>query len=372
MSYADDGLRVLVRELGETPLEAIEEHLLVERQPPPDPDELGADEVVIEVRAAGVGWVDLIMASGQYQHVPEPPYTPGVEFAGTLAWKGAAVEGWSLGDEVLVDGLLTGPRSLGRHRRWGGFASFAVAPAAALIRKPAGLDFDQASVLLAAYETAYHCLIYRGRLRAGDVVLVHGASGSTGLAAVHLAKLSGAIVIATGRSPDKLDVVLAQGADHAICTGDEGVGIAGLRDAVKALTSGRGVDVVFDPVGGPISVQSMRCVAFGARFLVVGWAATPFVAKGKGGRGAPNANQLPTNLIMMKSLDVLGCPAAISAHRDPRMRAERLQRVLGWAERGAITPHVAATFPLSRVADAMRAKWMSEAVGGIVLRPTSA
>lgn len=141
------------------------------------------------------------------------------------------------------------------------------------------------------------------------------------------------------------------------------------RDDVKALTDGRGVDVVYDGVGGEISVESLRCVRFGARFLIVGWAATPFVAKGKGGRGAPNANVLPTNLIMMKGLDVLGCPTVISTVNDPSLRAPRLAQILAWAEAGAIVPHVSHVFPLAEFATAMRAKWTGEVIGGCVLHP---
>ena len=194
-------------------------------------------------------------------------------------------------------------------------------------------------------------------------MLIHGASGATGLAAVQVAKLLGATVIATGRSPAKLAVVEAQGADHVIDSKGS------FRDEVKALTGGRGVDVVYDGVGGDISLESLRCVRFGARFLIVGWAATPFVANGKGQRGAPNANQLPTNLIMMKGLDVLGCPTVISTVDDPPIRAPRLAQVLAWAEAGQIRPHVSHVFPLAEFKAAMRAKWNGEVIGGCVLHP---
>jgi len=138
---------------------------------------------------------------------------------------------------------------------------------------------------------------------------------------------------------------------------------------VKALTGGRGVDVVYDGVGGDVSVESLRCVRFGARYLVVGWAATPFVARGKGMRGAPNANQLPTNLIMMKGLDVLGCPTVISTVHDPSLRPPRLAYVLAWAAEGTLRPHVSHVFPLGDFKEPMRAKWRGEVVGGCVLRP---
>ncbi len=365
-----DGQRVVVSELGETPLDAIDRFISLERMPTPDTASLEATDVLVEVRSASVGWVDLIMTSGQYQHMPSPPYTPGLEYAGVVVWKGSAAgDHITVGDEVLSDGLLTGPRSLGAHRRWGGWATYAVAPGEAVRRIPGKLSFDQACNLLGNYETAYHCLVARGRVREGETVLVHGASGSTGLAAVQIAKLLGAKVIATGRSKDKLAIVSANGADHVIDTKGEDGGLRPFREEVKALTGGKGVDVVYDGVGGDISVESLRCVDFGARFLVVGWAGTPFVAKGKGGRGAPNANMLPTNLVMMKGLDVLGCPTVISTVRDPSIRPPRLAQVLAWAEEGRIVPHVSHRFALDRIKEAMRAKWNGEVVGGAVVYP---
>jgi len=360
------GRRVFVGALGETPLQTLETHLRVEAQPPPDPATLGPKDVVVAVRAAAVGWVDLIMMSGQYQHVPEPPYTPGLEYAGEVRWVGAEVEDLAVGAAVVADGSLTGPRSLGDYRPWGGFASWAVAPREALVPLPKALSqgdgevtgYDRAAGFLGAYETAYHALVVRGALAAGETVLIHGASGTTGLAAVHVAKHLGATVLATGRTPSKLEVVKAQGADHVIPSK------GGFKDAVKKLTGGKGVDVVYDPVGGKVSLESLRCVRFGARFLIVGWASTPFVAR----KDVP-PNQLPTNLVMMKSLDVRGCPAVISAHRDPSLRDARRGDILAWARDGAIVPHVERAFAMDDVADALRAKWESRFVGGAVLRP---
>ncbi len=370
--FSSLGRRVVVSQFAETPLEAIEKYATLETMPPPDIAQLGPDDVIIAVKSASVGWVDLLMTSGQYQHMPKPPYCPGLEYAGEVSWVGPRVgDDVRVGDAVLVDGFLAGPRSVGDYQAYGGFASYAVAPAAAIHKIPEGLSFDQACNLLGNYETAYHCLVTRGRLRAGETVLIHGAAGSTGLAAVQVAKLLGATVIATGRSDAKLAVVKAQGADHVVnCKSADGeTGVRAFRDDVKALTSGRGVDVVYDGVGGAISLESLRCVAFGARVLIVGWAATPFVAKGKGERGAPNANVLPTNLIMMKGLDVLGCPTVISTLNDPSLRAPRLEQVLRWAQSGAIRPHVSHAFPISEFKEAMRAKWNGEIVGGCVLRP---
>lgn len=365
---ASGGARVVISELGEDPLSAIDRHASLVPMPRPDPAGLGPGDVLVEVRSASVGWVDLLMASGQYQHLVQPPYTPGLEYAGLVSWAGAE-SGFAAGERVLVDGLHAGPRSHGAYQSYGGFASYAVAPHEAVHRIPGELSFDQACNLLGSYETAYHCLITRGRLAAGETVLVHGASGATGLAAVHIAKLVGARVIATGRSHQKLDVVCAQGADHAIHCGAEGGGLRPFREDVKALTGGRGVDVVYDGVGGDISLESLRCVRFGARFLIVGWAATPFVARGKGQRGAPNANQLPTNLIMMKGLDVLGCPTVISTVNDPSLRPPRLAQVMRWAEAGQLRPYVSHTFQLAEFQTALRAKWSGEVIGGCAVHP---
>ena len=357
------GHRVVVTALGETPLDALEHHARLEPQPPPDPATLAPTDVIIAVAAAQIGWVDLIMMSGQYQHVPEPPYTPGLEYAGTVAWCGAEVTTCRVGDRVLIDGFTAGPRSSGAYRRWGGFASYAVAPAAAVVPIPGALSFDQACCLLGNYETAHHVLVTRGRLRAGETVLVLGAAGATGLAAVEVAREVGATVIAVGRSPAKLATVAERGAQYTIA-----LGATPLRDQVRAIAPD-GVDVVYDGVGGELSLAALRCVRFGARYLIVGWAATPFVAAGKGGRGAPNANQLPTNLIMMKGLDVLGCPTVIATTHDPALRPPRLAAVLAGAARGAYTPHVSHAWPLAAWREAMLAKWRGEVTGGAVVHP---
>jgi NADPH2:quinone reductase len=358
-----EGRRVIVAEFAESPEEVLDGKAKTTLEPfAIDTEKLAPRDVVVAVKSATVGWVDLLMTSGQYQHMPKPPYTPGLECAGEVIWRGPDAK-HELGARVIVDGFLAGPRSLGTYQSYGGFASHVVAPSEAVVAIPGKLSFDQASALLGSYETAYHCVVARGRLQAGETILIHGASGATGLAAVQVAKILGATVIATGRSDDKLAEVKAHGADHVVNVK------GGMREQVKALTNGQGVDVVYDAVGGDISLESLRCVKFGARFLVVGWASTPFVAKGKGQRGAPNANMLPTNLIMMKGLDVLGCPTAISTAVDPGIRAPRLKQVLAWAEEGRIAPHVSHTFPLADYLAAMRARWSGEVIGGCVLHP---
>lgn len=372
--YLEDGDYARVYEFAEDPIAGVERCLKLEKQTPPQPATLKPHDVIIEVKSASVGWVDLLMTSGQYQHMPPLPYTPGLEYSGIVRWAGEQVDPAiaSVGDRVLVDGFVTGPRSPGDYQQYGGFARYAVAPMNGVRKIPDGFSFDQACNLLGSYETAYHCLIARGKLKAGETVLIHGASGATGLAAVHIAKIIGATVIATGRSDEKLSVVQAQGADHIInCKSDDpNVSVRPFRDEVKALTGGRGVDVVYDGVGGDISLESMRCVKFGARFLVVGWASTPFVSKGKGQRGAPKANMLPTNLMMMKGLDVLGCPTVISTQHDASIRPERLAKIMEWVESGQLRPFVSHTFALSQVKDALKAKWAGDIIGGCVVHPS--
>jgi NADPH2:quinone reductase len=351
MSALPLGRRVVVPALASDPDTAIGS-LVLEDQPAPDPAALGPRDVIVAIRAAQVGWVDLLMTSGNYQHQPKPPYTPGLEYAGVVAWRGPDAAGVSVGDRVLVDGFVAGPRTAGPYQAYGGFASYGVAPVDAIRRIPGELSFEQACCLLGNYETAVHALVTRGKLAAGETVLVLGASGATGLAAVHVAKLLGATVIAAGRSADKLAIVKAEGADHVVDTAGD------LKAAIRELTK-KGVDVVHDGVGGDLSVEALRATRFGARYLIVGWAATPFA------RDRPN--QLPTNLIMMKGVDVLGCPMVISTQHDPSLRAPRLERIERWAAEGRLHPRVGAVFPMDRFRDALRAKWTGAVVGGCVL-----
>lgn len=368
-----NGIRAVVSELAENPSLGIQENVQIETQSVPDISQLKATDVLIAIRSSAVSWVDVLMTSGQYQHNPILPYTPGLEYAGTVAWKGAQVpdERFTLGAAVYVACFTTGPRSSGDYQAFGGFASYAVAPMEAVYTMPSHFTFDEACNFAGNYETAYHCLVDCGQLLAGETILIHGASGATGLAAVQIAKLLGARVIATGRSQEKLERVLQHGSDHAICLArDDGEpGIKRFRDEVKELTEGLGVDVVYDAVGGDISLESMRCVKFGARFLIVGWASTPLVAKGKGGRGAPNANMLPTNLMMMKGLKVLGCPMVISTQKNPAIRPPRVAQLKAWAELGHIKPHVSHVFKLEDARDALLARWNGDVLGGCVVHP---
>ncbi|WP_051237607.1 NADPH:quinone oxidoreductase family protein [Ottowia thiooxydans] len=365
------GKRVVVTEYAESPQEAIEKFVHLVEQPAPDPASLKPHEVIVAIRSVAVAWVDLLMTSGQYQHMAPLPYTPGMEYAGDVLAVGSEVDParCAVGDRVLADPMKIGPRSYGDYQGAGGFASYAVLPVDGVMKIPAELSYDDATGMLQAYETAYHCLVARGQLQSGETVLINGATGLTGLAAVQVAKLLGATVIATGRSDAKLATVKEQGADHVVNILGPDKEVREFRKDVKELTGGQGVEVVYDAVGGEVSNESLRCMAFGGRFLIVGWTSTPNVARGKGLRGAPNVNTLPTNIIQMKSLSVMGCPAVIAIAKDPSIRVPRLEAIFKWVKEGKIRPHVSHTYPLADYKKAMLARWNGEVTGGCVLHP---
>ena len=358
------------RELG---IEAVAASLV--EQPMPDPASLAAADVVVEVESASVSYIDLMMLTGQYHHRPPLPFTPGLEYAGTVRWVGAAVPSSAPqpGERVMSDYLLTGPRSAGRHQAWGGWARYAVAPHEALRRLPDALTADEACNLLLNAETAHFAFVTRAHLQPGETVLITGATGAAGLAAIQVAKLLGAgRVIATGRGAARLAAATRQGADHVIdlhglTPGDP----AGLRERVRELTDGRGADVLFDTVGGEWLMDAARSLAFLGRMVIIGWAANTGVssAGGRGGSLAPD--QLPTNLIQIKGLTVLGSPMVIAGQRDPASRAPRLAAIDQWMHAGLLTPVVSQQFPLTSVKQAMLARLNAQVIGGCVVRPSS-
>uniref|UniRef100_A0A7S1LSL1 Enoyl reductase (ER) domain-containing protein n=1 Tax=Alexandrium catenella TaxID=2925 RepID=A0A7S1LSL1_ALECA len=368
------GQRCVVKEYGENQEDAIERCVVVEDQPPPLLSELHDGDLVVAVRAAEVVWTDTIMATGQYQHQPRLPYTPAGSYAGVVAWasEGAKKRGVMTGQRVLIAGNA-GPRSSGRYQKWGGCASYAVAPWTAVRRVPESWSFEEAACFSYGYDTVHYVLVESGKIRAGETVLIHGASGGVGIPAVKMAKMLGATVIAATRSADKLDFLKSIGADHAVHIGDGAGGVRRFSSDVKALTpGGMGVDAVYDGVGSDaITVESLRCCKFGGRLLIVGWAATPNVARGRGQRGAPNANKVPTNLIMMKGLHIIGCPAVISTTYDKSIIPRRLKDLHEWTHNGQLPPPtIASRFPLSDVKSALRARMRSGGeVGSTVVQP---
>jgi len=363
-----------VKEYGENQEDAIDRCIVVEDQPPPLLSELEEGDIVVAVRAAEVVWTDTIMATGQYQHQPRLPYTPAGSYAGVVAWASETAKnrGVEQGQRVLIAGNA-GPRSSGRHQKWGGCASYAVAPCGAVRKVPASWSFEEAACFAYGYDTAHYVLVESGKLQPRETILVQGATGGVGIPAVKMAKMLGATVIAATRSKDKVDFLKSIGADHVVHIGDGAGGVRRFSADVKALTpGGQGVDAVYDGVGSDaITVESLRCCKFGARLLIVGWAATPNVARGKGQRGAPNANQVPTNLIMMKGLRVMGCPAVISTAFDKSIVPRRLRDLHEWTHGGRLPPPtVASRFPLQEVKSALRARMLSGAeVGSTIVQP---
>ena len=355
-------IQARVFQIGEDPIVAIDNNL--ELVPMSRPQLTRAVDILIEVVCSGISWVDVLMMCGVYQHKPILPYTPGLEYSGRILSLGdaAAKKGFRVGDRVLVDCFTAGPRTSGSYQQYGGFASYAIAPVQAVHRIPASFSFAQGSNFLGNYETAYHALVHCGRLHKGETILIHGASGGTGLAAVQIAKAIGAHVIATGRTREKLAVVQKHGADHIVAL--EGAGDHYLfREEVRACNGGAGVDVVYDGVGGGVIVESLRTLRFGGRYLVIGWASTPFIAKQK-----QRSNMIPSNLILMKGLQAIGCPAVISAQKDPSIRKQRLQALMQWVEEEKIAPYCAKVFPFEKIKEALKERWRGGIVGGVAVR----
>ncbi len=295
-----------------------------------------AGEVRVRIGAAGINFPDILMCAGEYQLKPELPFTPGVEAAGDVVEVSPDVTGVAVGDKVIV------------RMRFGAYAEEATVAAGQLTRLPSSFDYAEGATYLAAYGTAHHALVDRAQLKAGEVLLVHGAGGGVGLAAVEIGKLLGATVIAAASSEEKLGVARSRGADHLVLYSHEP-----FRDAVKRITGGRGVDVVFDPVGGEVFEQSVRCIAWSARLLVVGFT---------GGIGLAR-----TNLILMKGASVLGVRAGEATRKDPALAAARMRALLAWAEAGRLRPHVSHRVPIEDYARAMRLLIERKAIGRVAL-----
>jgi NADPH2:quinone reductase len=292
-------------------------------------------EVRVAIHAAGINFPDILMVAGEYQLKPPLPFTPGVEAAGEVTEVNDAA-GVAVGDKVIL------------KLRHGAYADEAVVTPQQLTPLPAAFDYAEGATFLAAHGTAYHALIDRGQLLAGEVLLVHGAGGGVGLAAVEIGKLLGATVIAAASSEEKLAIAQAKGADHLVLYSREP-----FRDAVKRLTDGRGASVVFDPVGGEIFENSVRCIAWGARLLVVGFT---------GGIGLAR-----TNLLLIKGASVLGVRAGEAVRKNPALGVTRIKALTEWAEAGKIRPNISHRLPLEDYASAMRLLVDRKAIGRVAL-----
>jgi NADPH2:quinone reductase len=318
---------VVCRELGAPERLRLEEF-------PPRP--LSEGEVRVAIRAAGINFPDILMAAGEYQLKPDLPFTPGVEAAGDVVELGAAAHGVAVGDRVIV------------RMRHGAYTEEAVVAPFQLTPLPMTFDYAEGATFLAAHGTAYHALVDRAQLKPGEVLLVHGAGGGVGLAAVEIGKLLGATVVAAASMQEKLAVAKARGADHLVLYAREP-----FRDAVKRITDGRGADVVFDPVGGEVFENSLRCIAWGARLLVIGFT---------GGIGLAR-----TNLVLIKGASVLGVRAGEATRKNPALGEARMRALLQWAEEGRVRPNVSHRLPLQDFAKAMRLLIERKAIGRVAL-----
>lgn len=299
----------------------------------------GPGEVCVRVRAAAVNFPDLLQTRGEYQHKPDLPFIPGLEIAGEVEALGDGVTGFAVGDAVV------GPP------RIGGFSELALCPEGALKRRPAAFSFSQAAAFGTAYLTAYVALVRRARLEPGEWVLVHGAAGGVGLAAVDLAKALGARVIAASASDEKLALIQAAYAPDAVVnvTG-------GFRDAVKTITKGHGADVIYDPVGGDVFDESVRCIAFDGRLLSIGFAS---------GR----LPTLPVNMALIKGFSLMGVRAGEYGRRYLERGIENQRAIWAMAEEGRLTPRIHAEFPLSDWRAAFETLAKRQVVGKTIVRP---
>ncbi len=312
------------------------EELVLADIPEPEPD---AGEALIRVRACALNFFDTLIIRGKYQWKPEPPFSPGGEVAGVIERLGPGVRGLEAGQRVMA------------HLRWNGCREKVVARAGTVAPVPDSVSDEVASGLSITYGTAMHGLKDRGRVAAGETVAVLGASGGAGLAAVEIAKALGARVIALASSPEKLDVCRRHGADTLIdySAGD-------LRDLLKEATGGRGVDVVYDCVGGAQSERALRALAWDGRFLVVGFASGEIPA-------------IPLNLPLLKGCAIVGVMFGRFAEAFPDAHRKNMLDVLRWCTEGWLKPHVGHVFALADTADALRMIDARKAVGKIVVRP---
>ncbi|MGB5759216.1 MAG: NADPH:quinone oxidoreductase family protein [Acidimicrobiales bacterium] len=302
----------------------------------------GPGQVQVRLKACAVNFPDILMIQGKYQFKPPRPFAPGGEAAGDVTAVGAGVTGVEHGDRVII------------ASRYGGFAEAINVAADAVRPMPGSMSYAAAASFQTAYLTAWVALVCRGHLQPGETLLVHGATGGVGMAAVDLGKHLGATVIATGGRDDKLAVVAERGADHIINYTMTDGGLGGFRDEVKALTGGRGADVIYDPVGGDVFDESMRCINIDGRLLTIGFTS---------GRWPLAA----VNLILIKQLSVIGVRAGEYGRVYPDRGAENQRAIYELAASGSISPHVCAAFPLPEAVEALRMLESRNVIGKCVV-----
>jgi NADPH:quinone reductase len=308
--------------------------LALEDIPTPEP---GPGEVRIRVRAAGLNFADTLVIKGQYQDKPPLPFVPGMEIAGQIEQSGAGVAGFVPGDRVMA----TADR--------GGFAEAVVTAASNVVRLPDSIDYVTAAGFAIAYGTAYGALVWAGRLRPDETLLVHGAAGGVGLATVECGRALGARVIATARGAEHLRVAKDHGAEALIDTASEDV-----RARVKELTRGRGADVVFDPIGGEVFTASLRSLAWEGRLLVIGFA-------------SGQIPQIPANLLLVKNAAAIGFYWGSYRRHDPARVHAAFEELLRWQADQRIRPHVSEVHPLEDAKSALERLLARQSTGKVVL-----
>ena len=308
--------------------------LVVEEVPALAP---AAGQVVVSMRAAGVNFPDALIIQGKYQMKPPFPFSPGTELAGVVKAVGEGVRQVKPGDAVIA------------YAGYGAYAEEVAVEARACIPMPPGVDFKVAASFMMTYGTSYHALKDRAALKAGETLLVLGAAGGVGSAAVELGKLLGARVIAAASSADKLEACRQLGADVTIDYSSED-----LREAVKRVTEGRGVDVVYDPVGDKYAEPAMRDMAWGGRYLVIGFA----------GGEIP---KIPLNLPLLKGFSIVGVFWGNFTRKEPQKNEANVRDLLGWIATGELKPLVSAAYPLAQAADALKDVMERRVKGKVVL-----
>lgn len=298
--------------------------------------ELGENDVLVRVKAAGLNFPDVLIIQGKYQFQPDLPFVPGGECAGVVEAVGSAVTRWQVGDEVIQMGM------------WGGFAEQLVVNENALLPKPKRLAMIEAAGIGITYFTSYHALVQRANIQPGETLLVLGAAGGVGSTAVELGKALGARVIAAASTDEKLDFCRELGADEVINYSTES-----LKDRIKELTDGRGVDVVYDPVGGDFSEQAIRGMAWNGRFLVVGFASGPIP-------------KIPLNLTLLKGCSIVGVFWGRFSTEEPETHQANIDTLWSWFEEGRIKPVVTDVFPIEDFQSGYAAMMERRARGKVV------
>jgi NADPH:quinone reductase len=310
------------------------ESLVVEEVASPEP---GPHDVIITMKAASINFPDVLIIQNKYQFKPPLPFSPGSELAGIVKTVGSEVRDFVPGDAVMA------------FTTSGAFAEEVKTEAARLLRIPDGMDYERAAAFGMAYATSDHALRDRGQLNPGETLLVLGAAGGVGLAAVEIGKALGARVIACASTDDKLAVCRAHGADEIInyTTGD-------LREQIRAATAGAGIDVVYDPVGGPYTEPALRSLRWRGRLLVVGFA-------------AGDIPRIPLNLTLLKGCSIVGVFWGDFMRREPDRFADSVNRLGRWFTEGKLQPHISATFPLERTPAALTLMANRQVTGKVVV-----